>query len=249
MTITEDTYQFALNRMFVTPSSLIAMWVINRISITEYEVYFMNYYPPAFLEKQFNCVECEVYARQEWHELVYNPSYDNYFETSMYICCCSHCEAKSFWFEERMVVPHQSIAELPHVDLPDDCLTDFNEAREVFNASPRAAAALLRLVVQKLLKCLGGEGKNINHDIAVLVSQGLPEEVQQALDFSRVIGNNAVHPGEINFDDKPETGLALFSMINFIVENQITQKKRIAFLYAQLPQGALKAIEKRDKTT
>ena len=93
---------------------------------------------------------------------------------------------------------------------------------------------------------LGGDGNNINDDIASLVKNGLAVEVQQALDYCRVVGNNAVHPGKIKLDDTPEVALSLFRMINFIVDQMITQKKKIKELYGQLPEGALKQIEERD---
>jgi len=133
--------------------------------------------------------------------------------------------------------------------MPEECKQDYEEARLVFTHSPRAAAGLLRLLVQRLVISLGQPGENLNKDIKALVEKGLPVEVQQALDCCRVIGNNAVHPGEIDFDETPESALALFGMINFIVENQITQKNKIAALYGQLPAGALEAIKKRDGGT
>jgi len=66
------------------------------------------------------------------------------------------------------------------------------------------------------------------------------------LDVVRVIGNNAVHPGEISIDDNPEIAQALFGLINVIVENRIAEPKRIEALYASLPEGARNAIERRD---
>ncbi|MDO9221936.1 MAG: DUF4145 domain-containing protein, partial [Thiobacillus sp.] len=89
-------------------------------------------------------------------------------------------------------------------------------------------------------------GKNINDEIGNLVKAGLPVEVQQALDYCRVIGNNAVHPGEISIDDDPSISYSLFEMVNFVVEDRITKPKKIAELYRKLPQGALTAVEKRD---
>jgi len=93
---------------------------------------------------------------------------------------------------------------------------------------------------------LGQPGKNINDEIGNLVKAGMPVEVQQALDYCRVVGNNAVHPGEINIEDDPSIAYSLFEMVNFVVEDRITKPKKIANLYMRLPEGALRAVEKRD---
>jgi len=93
---------------------------------------------------------------------------------------------------------------------------------------------------------LGEKGKELNEDIGALVKKGLSPLAQQALDICRVVGNNAVHPGEISLDDTPEIASNLFEMINFITEDRITRPRQIEALYHKLPEGALKAIEKRD---
>jgi hypothetical protein len=105
---------------------------------------------------------------------------------------------------------------------------------------------LLRLAVQKLCKHLGGAGDNLNHDIAALVRKGLPARVQQALDVVRVIGNNAVHPGEIDLRDDRATAEGLFRLVNLIAEIMISQPKHVSDMFASLPEGARKAIETRD---
>lgn len=92
----------------------------------------------------------------------------------------------------------------------------------------------------------GQAGKNINADIAELVKQGLPPLIQQSLDICRVVGNNAVHPGEIDLDDSPEIAHSLFKLINLIVHDRITRPNEVKALYEALPSGALEAIEKRD---
>lgn len=93
---------------------------------------------------------------------------------------------------------------------------------------------------------IGGTGKNINEDIASLVKNGLPVAVQQALDVVRVVGNNAVHPGQINTDDAEVVG-KLFSLINVITEYMISMPARVGNLFEELPPEAKKAIEKRDQ--
>ena len=145
-----------------------------------------------------------------------------------------------------MIIPDEAPAPPPHPDMPTSIVGEYQEARSVFARSPRAAVALLRLAIQKLMPDLGEKGKNINTDIKSLVAKGLPVEIQQALDFCRVVGNNAVHPGEINLNDSPEMGQHLFSMINFIIEDRIARPKQIAELYARLHEPAREAIGKRD---
>jgi len=66
----------------------------------------------------------------------------------------------------------------PNPDMPACVAEDFNEARRVFPVSPRGAAALLRLSVQKLCKELGQKGKDLNDEIGKLVEAGLPEHIQ-----------------------------------------------------------------------
>jgi hypothetical protein len=129
----------------------------------------------------------------------------------------------------------------------DEIQDDYNEARLVANASPRSAAALLRLALQKLCKQLGEPGKNINDDIASLVKKGLRSDIQKALDIVRVTGNESVHPGQISMRDNKEVATNLFSLINLIASVMISEPKKIDHLYKTLlPESKRDAIEKRD---
>jgi hypothetical protein len=204
-----------------------------------------KYYPPEFSAKQFHCVHCGVFAAQHWSSVYINTG-GSPVNSGIMACKCSHCSYWSFWHNDKLVIPSDAPVEPPHPDLPQDCALDFSEAREIFTKSPRAAAALLRLSIQKLMPHLGEKGANINDDIKSLVSKGLPIAVQQSLDYCRVVGNNAVHPGEIDINDSPEVAQHLFAMINFIVEDRISRPKEIQELYHRLPEAAREAIEKRD---
>ena len=139
----------------------------------------MDYYPPSFKHRQFNCVHCGVYSSQYWVQLrntITNPPE----VTDFYCCKCGHCGKLSIWHNENILFPQASQIVEAHHDMPDDCKIDFNEARLVYSSSPRASAALLRLLLQKLLKYLGAKGENINNDIQFLVKNGLPIDVQKA---------------------------------------------------------------------
>jgi hypothetical protein len=134
-----------------------------------------------------------------------------------------------------------------HVDMPTDAREPFDEARAVVDKSPRAAAALLRLALQQIVIFLGEPGQDLNKDIGSLVQKGLSVEVQQALDTVRVIGNESVHPGTIDMNDNADTAIALFSLVNFIVDQRISQPMRLEALYSTLPPAKLQGIEARDK--
>lgn len=166
---------------------------------------------------------------------------------NVFISSCYSCKDISIWLYDSLIFPVVNIEIEPNSDLDHDIRLDFNEAKSIFSASPRAAAALLRLCVQKLCRQLGMRGKKIDDDIGALVQKGLPVTIQQALDLVRVIGNNAVHPGEINLNDDRDTAYKLFELVNLIAYNQISQPKAIAQLFDQkVPDGAKQAISRRD---
>lgn len=166
---------------------------------------------------------------------------------SLNISKCYTCNKLSVWIYNRLVHPENYEAPLASPDMPNSLLKDFNEARAIFNNSPRGSAALLRLCIQKLCIELGEKGDNLNHDIGKLVKKGLPTEVQQALDSIRVIGNESVHPGQIDLNDDRETAEGLFELVNFIIEKMITEKKQISSIYEKIPENKRKQIEKRDQ--
>jgi hypothetical protein len=209
------------------------------------------YVPPTFEAKAFNCPYsgCRAYANQEWrfaNAFRVNSSLGKIEE--LQVAKCAACAQYSFWIYGELIFPRLMGGEPPHPDMPADCVADYEEARQISTTSARGAAALLRLVTQKLMPHLGEKGKNLDDDIKALVSKGLPAQVQMALDACRVIGNNAVHPGEMALTDTPEIALELFKLVNFIVDDQIRRPREIAAIYGKLPQGAIERIDKRDGT-
>lgn len=136
---------------------------------------------------------------------------------------CFSCKEISIWRADELIYPINELVVEPNEGMPADVKADFLEASEILDKSPRGAAALLRLCVQKLLMHLGEKGKNINDEIGNLVKKGLDQRIQQALDVVRVVGNSAVHPGQIDLRDDKTIATKLFGLVNVIVESQITQ--------------------------
>lgn len=216
--------------------------------------------PPALDKTAFHCPHCHAFSRQFWaigHGGMigtFTPSSGSRALTNYrsiddsFVSFCDHCKQVAIWIAGRMVYP-DAIGGVPaSTDMPTDIKKDFDEARSIVARSPRGAAALLRLCIEKLCKHLLQDRSrgDVNADIGRLVQEGLPPDVQRALDTVRVIGNESVHAGLMDFRDDPDTANKLFGLVNFIVQDRITRPKEIAALYGKIPQPKLEGIEKRD---
>jgi hypothetical protein len=201
-----------------------------------------KYYPPVFRKTAFSCSHCEVYASQNWNHF---SKIGNHV-VDLSVAICKQCGKHSLWHEGKMLYPIFSTAPMPSEDMPNEVAGDFMEARNIVNNSPRSACAILRLALQKLMIHLGEKGEDLNGDIGNLVKKGLPEKIKKALDSVRVIGNNAVHPGELDLKDDQATANTMFDLTNMIIDVMITQPKEVDTIFEKIPSGAKEAIKKRD---
>jgi hypothetical protein len=221
-----------------------------------------QYFPPTHALGQFHCPHCGVYSKQRWsHIQAAGDLYSSRFQNSNIsqlthangrlslewtISFCEHCLDLAIWKGLCMIYPKNSLVDRPNDDLSIEIKADYLEASKVLDDSPRSAAAILRLALQKLCKQLGEKGENINEDIGSLVKKGLNPVIQKSLDTLRITGNNAVHPGELDLTEDSGRVIKLFGLLNLIAEKMITEPKEINIFYDSLPDGAKKAIEKRD---
>lgn len=170
-----------------------------------------------------------------------------YCVANLFFSECYSCNEISLWMYDKLLYPPEPDAEEANLDMPADILKDYNEARVVLKHSPRGAAALLRLCVEKLCIHLNAKGKKLDQMIGYLVEQGLNVKIQKALDSVRVIGNEAVHPGQISLNDNKKIARVLFKLVNQIVDELITKPKELNEIYNMLPDGKKEGIENRDK--
>ncbi len=203
-------------------------------------------------QKKLSLISTRMNEKQPFLNLSFESILDNkhaWLNTVLhnaFVSRCFNCKKESVWICDKLVYPQRGKAPPANPDLPDDIRRDYDEASSILDLSPRGAAALMRLSIQKLCKELGQPGKELNDDIGALVAKGLNEIVQQALDTVRVIGNNAVHPGQIDLHDDRATAESLFRLLNLIAEKMISEPKHVREAYAKLPEEARKAIKKRD---
>jgi hypothetical protein len=159
---------------------------------------------------------------------------------------CYNCNEIALWIHDRLNYPRRGEAPPANPDMPEDIRRDYDEASTILDLSPRGAAALIRFAIDRLCGKLGDPKMSINENIKTLVAGGLASRIQKALDAVRVIGNNAVHPGQIDLEDDRATAESLFRLLNLIVEKMISEPRHVDEVYAALPEEARKAIEKRD---
>lgn len=205
-----------------------------------------EYVPPVFKQKAFNCPICNAYAKQYWDDLG-RAERGTWQYDLLSGCICSCCGKESIWYDGIMIFPDFGGVQPSNLDLSEDIQKDYQEAASILHKSPRGAAAILRLSIQKLCKDLGEEGKNINIDIKNLVSKGLSQTVQKSLDIVRVVGNDAVHPGQIDLRDDVDIAKVLFKLINIIAEKMISEPREVEEIYNSLPENKKEQITQRDK--
>lgn len=218
----------------------------------------MEFVTPEFKLEAFNCPLCNAYAHMKW----YNLRNSNLEETFYYEASCAKCREPSLWRvtkfsiiehqyrqdkQAEMMYPDNGYTTIPEQDMPIEVRIDYIEAARIISKSPRGAAALLRLALQKLCKHLGQDGENINKDIRNLAANStLPPSVIKVADIVRITGNNAVHPGEMSNEDVDFIASKMFGLLNFIVKKAISEPKELEALYALTPENPRKDAERKD---
>ena len=214
-----------------------------------------NYITPDFKKDSFTCPHCGTLSLMHYHSISFQgctivsskSGVNKYGDSTMHIAICQNCKNKTIWIDNAYLYP-DIVAEEANPDMPESVKQLYEEAGAIYNKSPRAACALLRLAIDRLCNELGEKDKDINKNISALVKKGLPQQLQQALDIVRVVGNKAVHPGQIAFDvDDKETAITLMKLVNIITQQMITVPGEIKTMFGKLPESVKTSIEKRDK--
>lgn len=156
-------------------------------------------------EIRFDCAICQAIS---WCDILH-MGVQRKMSTEACMLVCRACGGGSIWkrfakrdsfnYNLRLVDPVIPSAPRASLNMPEDVSKDYEEARLVAAYSPRSAAALLRLALQKLCRHLGEPGDHIDTDIRSLAKR--PEfgnRLIKAADTLGIAGNNAVHPGEMD---------------------------------------------------
>lgn len=103
----------------------------------------------------------------------------------------------------------------------------FNEAKDIFDKSPKAAGALLRCVIERILRDKFQEhsqpliGQILNNTNA---QNELGNEIIQWCQTCKLIGNDAIHSSLIIYEDESKQEVELlFELINAIAEELLSK--------------------------
>ena len=111
------------------------------------------------------------------------------------------------------------------VEIPDSLRPLYEEAAATADASPASACALLRLLLQALLKEAGRTGRHLANDVATLVDEGAPVNLLRALDTIGLEENESRRPGELNLANGHSDAQSLFMFVN-LFSDQVLRRAR-----------------------
>ena len=157
------------------------------------------------------------------------------------ISYCFNCNEMCLWVCDQLVWPRRAGGPEPKLDAPPNVRREYEEASQTLEASPRGAAALLRLAIEKLCKELGVSEESLKDDIAFFVREDVDARVQKVLDAARIIESNAVPPGQIGLGDDRATAETLSGLVNLICEKMIMEPRHLQAVYTKLREGARNA--------
>lgn len=222
---------------------------------------------PEVMKAAYVCPYCEVHAQQLWQAVVVgtgeysrHPKEDVHKlgaeeglglkegthriigpqRTGMWVGLCTNwdCRKETLWVGGEMVVPRRKTGPVAHEDMPEEVRKLYEEAREIAEASPGAAAAVLRKAAEKLCNDLVGEEIYFHDAVKKLYEdRRIHTRTKETLDKVRKVGNKGAHPSEaIDFNERRDVPPWLMMMINMIVEETITVPQHQEEVWNSLPE-------------
>ena len=149
---------------------------------------------------------------------------------------CRSCKKLALWINGEMVYPSVSVVPSPSDEMPPEVCKIYEEARKVYPFSPRASVALLRIALEEILNLQEIPSGKLYKRIELLEKKGLNPRIIKRFTLLRKYGNEGCHIGQIDLsnEDGKEVVDSLFYLLNKIVDEVITDKKKLDDLDAKL---------------
>ena len=140
----------------------------------------IKYIEPATGKNSFTCPHCGVISLMHFHCISYIDKKVIGFQEDKHagnswvqVATCHNCAKHIVWVDNIYAYP-DIVAEEANPDMPEEVKQLYNEAGLIYNKSPRAACALLRLAIDRLCNELGETDRDKNDNQGVLQSD--PED-------------------------------------------------------------------------
>ncbi len=188
---------------------------------------------------------------QKTYDALYDQSISNLLVVTR---ICSKCGNRCYWeiitkyksdtkdketnikddyeIEEKIIFPNISSINIEaNQDLTNEQKKLFNEAKDIFDKSPKASGALLRCIIERILR----EKFNEKHSRSLLgtilndhdVKKELGDEIIQLCDACKLIGNEAAHSSLMIYEDESKDEVKLlFELTNEIAKELLSKPKR-----------------------
>jgi hypothetical protein len=166
------------------------------------------------------CDGCNSYALHQ-KTTINNLTTDQPVGLTVVVCRqCSHSSVivQSPDGISTIVYPLTFVGPSPATGMPDGVRRLFDDARAVGRQSPRAAVALMRVALERLVP-----GAGTLHTRITSIATGA--HVQRSMDLVRVIGNAALHDDEkVDFDPGPDVAVKLMELMNILIDVHLQER-------------------------
>ena len=150
-------------------------------------------------------------------------------------CRNQACNKIAIWVDQHLVYPKASLVEEPNKHMPKELKNIYQEESSILENSPRASAALLRHLLEKLLTKLGADDNRlVNRIKTILKEHASSTKLEKTLTIIHENGNAAPHKNpKINTEEMERINYArtLFQLINLICEKVIEGTEKIQEMY------------------
>ena len=170
------------------PNSLSALPVVQ--ALTSSSSAFIDQYPS---------------AGGQLEEITINQTFRFFGYGVYHIAVCRGCGRVVLFEHNKLVFPIGG--GIPATScMPSDAKEVFEEAQQIINLSPRAACAMLRICVERMVNATEANGRTLADKINSL---NLPPKMAKLAHACRLIGNDAVHDNVIDFSIDSEEAQAV----------------------------------------
>lgn len=153
---------------------------------------------------------------------------------------CIKCHNVMIWRNNKRVYPIASKQELPHTDMPEEIKELYKEAASISALSPRSSCMLLRHIIEKLFRHIGGDVIKENDKLFDMINKlydigKIDSRIKEISHCIRLLGNEAAHADimAIELEDQSEVDV-LFKFINLIVDYTISIDNKLIIFQDQI---------------